>query len=315
MKNDQELLKEYISVLLEQETAVQQEGYDWWYAGTDVLGLGKKKGFLTPFFNVAKTALAGLLDVGVHVVGLIKTVIGAVRNSVIPFVKKDLDAINQETKARSEKIRQEFKDVYDHTDRIIQGDDFQVLLFALNPAAYLVGKAADIAKTTIDKTKISEPSVKAAKSKTQQLLDALLENKTEVKKLISERATKAQVIDAVNSGEKAKELLGVSTAALAARLKSVVEKVNAFAAIESLEELQRTVGKDLKLKSMEKLKPEDRKTTEEEILDSARDEYIANMVGQLKTELSAIEAISNNRAQKIANAYKRAIADLNAKKS
>jgi hypothetical protein len=58
MKNDQELLKEYVSELLEQEKNVQQEGYDWWYAGTDVLGLGKKKGFLTPFFNVAKTALA-----------------------------------------------------------------------------------------------------------------------------------------------------------------------------------------------------------------------------------------------------------------
>jgi hypothetical protein len=315
MKNDQELLKEYVSELLEQEKNVQQEGYDWWYAGTDVLGLGKKKGFLTPFFNVAKTALAGILDIGVHAVGLIKTVIGAVRNSVIPFVKKDLDAINRETKARSEKIRQEFKDVYDHTDSIIKGDDFQVLLFALNPAAYLVGKAAELAKVTVDKTVPQKASLKAAKSKTQSLLDSLLENKAEIKKLISEKASKEQVTSAVNSGEKAQELLAASTSALAARLKSVLDKTNSFDSIKSLEELQQVVGKDLKLKNMEKLKPEDKKTTEEELLDSAKDEYITNMITQLQSELKAIEAVSGRRAQKIVSAYKSAIADLNSKKS
>lgn len=48
MKSDQELLKEYVSVILKEETAQLEEGYDWWDAGTDVLGLGKKKGFLTP---------------------------------------------------------------------------------------------------------------------------------------------------------------------------------------------------------------------------------------------------------------------------
>lgn len=315
MKNDQELLKEYVSELLEQEKNVQQEAYDWWYQGTDVLGLTGKKGFLTPFFNVAKTALAGILDVGVHVVGLIKTVIGAVRNSVIPFVKKDLDAINRETKARSDKIKQEFSDVYKHTDDIIKGNEFQVLLFALNPAAYLVGKAADLAKVTVDKTVPQPARQKADKSKTQGLLDSLLENRAEIKKLISEKASKAQVVSAVNSGEKAKQLLAASTTALAVRLKGILDKTSSFESIKSLEELQQVVGKDLKLKNMEKLKPEDKKTTEEEILDSAKDEYITNMVTQLQSELKAIEAVSGRRAQKIVSAYKSAIADLNSKKS
>lgn len=317
MKSDQELLKEYVSVILKEETAQLEEGYDWWDAGTDVLGLGKKKGFLTPFFNVAKTALAGLLDVGVHVVGLVKTVVGAVRNSVIPFFKKDLDAINQETKARSQKIKQEFKDVYDYTDRALMGDDFQVLLFALNPAAYLVGKAGALAKSTIAKTEVPKASVKAAKSKTQGLLDSLLENenKAEVKRLITEKATKDQVIAAVNSGERAKDMLASSTAALSARLTNILSRANSFMSVATLDDLQQAVKKDLKLKNMEKLKPGDRKTTEEEILASAKDEYIANMVGQLEKELGAIKSISGSRAQKIVSAYKSVIADLNAKKS
>jgi hypothetical protein len=66
---------------------------------------------------------------------------------------------------------------------------------------------------------------------------------------------------------------------------------------------------------MEKLKPEDKKTTEEELLDSAKDEYITNMITQLQSELKAIEAVSGRRAQKIVSAYKSAIADLNSKKS
>jgi len=334
MKDSNKILREYVqAIVIENDESVIVEdawGGDYSFGGGDwmgpltnpILGLGPEGGgLLGPFLDVGKTALAGVLDMTNRVWGLLKTTLAAVTSAVIPFWDVEYDKINNTTEARTEKVMGKFSNVYDRTDKALQGDDFKALMIMVNPVGYMFSLGAEAA--------LEKSSAKGAelRDKATDKLDGLQdllhqfigskgiakENKRYFwdKNLMLERADKSAIKKAVEQSQLAQELHVAGEEILVARLKDVVQSVDKFGQNNSLEQLQTTLKKDFKLANIDKLEDEDESDAQAEILDSAKKDYKKMAAAALSAEAELIKQLGGNRADKILSLYASVISKLN----
>lgn len=139
------LLREYIRQSLLNEDMGGFGGgdmggpYGMDYTGGDQSKLAKV--FLTPFTDVVKTATGKAKEVSTKAQTVAKVAIEAIATSVIPVISSDFDRIFDEEKQQIDKLRSEYKDVYDRTWTAIQDNDIMAAAFAYAPSAMVTAAA------------------------------------------------------------------------------------------------------------------------------------------------------------------------------
>jgi len=332
MKDSNKILREYVrSVVVENDKNVIVEfggdfGGAWMGPLTNkLLGVGKEGGgLLGPFLDIGKTALAGVLDVTNRVWGLLKVTLTAVTNAVIPFWDISYDKINNLTKERSKKIRGRFQHVFDRTDIASEGADFKATMLLLNPAAYILGKAAELVGPNVAALGAGAfEKVEKERGALQDLLGSFTgaaggmgmstENKHVHynKSLIFERADVADIKRAVEKSQLADEMHLAGTEILKARLKDVINDVNRIEQVDSLDQLQSLLKKDFKLANVDKLEDKDEDEARAEILNTAKQDYKKMHAAALEVEASMIQKMAGDRASDILSLYASVVSKLN----
>lgn len=137
MKDDEKLLREYVRGLLKENGDMY--GYEFASKGE------MYSGFIQPFVDVFKTAIGKSKEVTRKARTLLTVGLQAVLTTVVPFIGADYSDLFKKEKEDIDKIRDQYKDVYERTDKALRSNDAALLAFMAFPAAFLGFKAASMA--------------------------------------------------------------------------------------------------------------------------------------------------------------------------
>ena len=132
MKNKYEirLLREYLRVTLNEDyDGGGGSDYGMAYGSSDEM----MSTFIGPFTDVFKTAVGKTKEVTRKTRTLLHVGFTALITTFIPFIGTDYNSIFDKEKADIDKIRSQYKDVYDRTDKALGGNDAAMLAFMASP--------------------------------------------------------------------------------------------------------------------------------------------------------------------------------------
>lgn len=134
-KYEIQLLREYVRKTLNEEYDGGGGGspYGIAYGSPDEM----MDTFIGPFTDVFKTAVGKTKEVTRKTKTLLNVSFRTLISSFFPFIGQDYKSVFDEEKADIEKIRSEYKDVYDRTDKALASNDAAMLAFMANPAVAL----------------------------------------------------------------------------------------------------------------------------------------------------------------------------------
>lgn len=157
-ETDNRLLREYVRKALREDFG----GYGGDYAGigldVDSGPYGRSYGsnqdlydaFIGPWVDVFKTGLGKSKEITRSVWTAVDVVIGTVLTSIIPGLGRTYEDAFEDEKKDLEKIRSQYKDVYDKTDAVLGETDAAFVAFLASPALVLgklaAEKSPDVAK-------------------------------------------------------------------------------------------------------------------------------------------------------------------------
>lgn len=140
------LLREYIEHVLLNEDDFGGFGGDFGgpygvdFTGGDQSKLAKV--FVEPFTDVLKTAAGKGKELSTKAQTLAKVAFESIATTLIPVLSSDFDAIFSEDKRQMEKLKAEYKDVYDKTWTAIKDNDVLAAAFMYAPAAMITAGTA-----------------------------------------------------------------------------------------------------------------------------------------------------------------------------
>lgn len=151
----QRLLRSYIRTILKEE-AVEGGGYSpdmrdgmstWGTSGAGDI----YKIFVSPFTDVLKTTIGKTKEVMRRARTVLRVAFETVVTTFVPFVEDSYDEIFAKEKQDIEKIRGQYKDVYDRTSKAL-GGDAKVAAFLLAPGAVMAIDAVKAAPAAAAQT-------------------------------------------------------------------------------------------------------------------------------------------------------------------
>jgi len=277
---DKDLLKAYVHHLIKE--------YDG-SMGFDSGGMGAVYGtksdlfntFIKPFTDVAGTVVGKTKELARRGITLAQTVFVTIMTTLIPFLTDSYEEIFDEQARAIEKIRGEYQQYIDSTNKALRGDA-AMLAFIAFPGASLTGKLASLAPKTavgllgIATGGISDEILGASGPRSSGIFDSYVRS---YHKLMIEQDVKKSptLFDKLQSKKFVNKLLSrspqVYDVAKQAReiykkaLNDAVEEAKIVLSAKSLEEVEKIVGKNVhNVKDLQALTPDDRKREEEEIL-------------------------------------------------
>jgi hypothetical protein len=151
-QHNNRLLKEYIKQIVLEYEYDGMGSYDSTGMG---LGWGASQSdlfntFVAPFTDVVKVAVGQAKEIVRRSRTLLRVAFEAVMTTIIPFVEDSYDEIFKEEKADIERIRNEYKDVYDRTLKSFS--NLGAIGFFLTPGPFLLTKIASAGPSTVAKT-------------------------------------------------------------------------------------------------------------------------------------------------------------------
>lgn len=143
---NESLLREYVrGILTEDEYGMG--AFDYTDPGPYVSRFGTSQdlydAFVTPFVDVFKTAVGKTKEVAQATKTLLTVALQTVLTTLIPIYGYNYSSLFDEQEEKIEKIRNEYKDVYDRTESALENSDAGMLAFMASPiltSTYWVGK-------------------------------------------------------------------------------------------------------------------------------------------------------------------------------
>lgn len=136
---DRKLLKEYIRQILKEDGEYLSpgagEGSPYgvaWGSSEDLVST-----FITPFTDVFKTAVGQSKEITRKGRTLLTLSFSALISSFVPFIGSSYKKIFEEERSDLEKIRNEYKEVYERTDKVFSSNEAAFLAFMAAPAPTL----------------------------------------------------------------------------------------------------------------------------------------------------------------------------------
>jgi hypothetical protein len=133
-KNDALLLREYVKAILVEDESMGMGNYG---SAADMNAT-----FIQPFTDVFKTAAAETKMIGVKAKTVVWVGLQTVLTTLLPFYGYDYAEVFDKEKEEINKIKSEYKDVYDRTWNALKNSDAMMLAFMASPAIFLGGVAA-----------------------------------------------------------------------------------------------------------------------------------------------------------------------------
>jgi hypothetical protein len=147
MKSEQ-LLREYVLRVLSEDDGGVYGDLASFDAGMNPYGMNLGSGedlynvFVKPFADVATTAMGKGKELSQHAQTVVKVAFEAVATSIIPILSDSYSEIFAKEKERIDKIREEYKDVYQSNWDAFKDDDVMCTAFCYAPAAVLTARLA-----------------------------------------------------------------------------------------------------------------------------------------------------------------------------
>jgi hypothetical protein len=155
MKDNSKLLREYVRHVLSEEGDSATGSSDIARAGITASDLvtgpgghgGGKKGamymtFISPFVDVVKTAAGKAKELARESITTIQVALSVVLTTLIPALNARYDKIFSDRDKDIAKIRNEYKDVYERTNKALSSTDATVMAFLAAPQTMLAAWAA-----------------------------------------------------------------------------------------------------------------------------------------------------------------------------
>jgi hypothetical protein len=148
-KYEIQLLREYLRVTLNEDyDGGGGSDYGVAYGSPDEM----MSTFIGPFTDVFQTAVGKTKEITRKTRTLLNVSFKALLSTFFPFIGADYKSIFDEEKADIDKIRSQYKDVYDRTDKAMAGNDAAMLAFMVNPgvamSAWAVKQTPKVIKGT-----------------------------------------------------------------------------------------------------------------------------------------------------------------------
>jgi len=133
-KNNALLLREYVKAILVEDESMGMGNYG---SAADM-----NAAFIQPFTDVFKTAARETKLIGVTAKTVVWVGLQSVLTTLLPFYGYDYAEVFDKEKEEIDKIKSEYKDVYDRTWNALKSSDAMMLAFMASPAIFLGGVAA-----------------------------------------------------------------------------------------------------------------------------------------------------------------------------
>jgi hypothetical protein len=244
-----------------------------------------KKIFVQPFANAIGVATGKVKEMARRAIGLIQVAFEAVVTTIVPFLTDSYDEIFEKQEQDLEKIKGEYSSYYREVDEALRGDlaPFAFLAF---PGAALAGKfvedAPDAAKKILSVATggLSDDYLSGKRSKKSpgNLFNSYARSYAKLLREAEEGGEKEQTLaDKIGSKKFIEEMLdGSPTMRSASKeireiyrssLKKVYDEAAGVLGAKKIEDIEKATGKKIpKADEIKKLKPEERKRGEEELM-------------------------------------------------
>jgi len=330
LKNKQ-LLREYVKTCLKEDT---YGGYaDAGISASDIssasstygMSFGSKsdlaKTFIEPFTDVFKTAVGKTKELSRKVRTVVPVAIGTILSTLIPWVGVTYKEVFDEEKKDLEKIKSEYKEVYERTNKALSSSDAAFLAFMSSPSlaisAWAGSKAPDfisdvlsvatgglsndlfdkVKKINFDEVGIeTQRRVTGGGDKPRRRSESLVReaeqpSEEDIKKKIF--SDEKFIKKAIDSSPRMQEMQRTATELYRSSLNEIYDQVDTlFNRVKTLDDLKKVTKKPLpQMAEIEKLQGEERQKAEETLLQGTRkaikEFYIKNLTTQVETVLKA----------------------------
>ena len=326
---DHKVLREYVKQILREDDygGMMDMGgamgpYGVHIASNDAL----YKTFIKPFVDVVDVAAGKTKELSQKAQTLGKIAFETIGSTIFPWLSSDYAEIFQEEKSQIDKIKSQYREVYQATWDAFQTNDVAWTAFFCYPGAVFASALARktplvtlkmlsvFSGGTMDgflsrvQQKFSTESKKSNNNDSSSGGDKLpsptwesvlreddeKKQKQKPKKgpTLADVLTNEKVIKKALSSPTAQRIQKETREVVRGTLQSVFEHAQAVMSSKSFEELQKKIGKPLKgLEKLKDMKPEVRQAAEAQVLDTLKKSmtlfYVKNLEAQVKQALDA----------------------------
>ena len=306
------------------------------------------KTFVAPFTDVIKTAAGKTAELSARVQTAVKVAFEAVATTLVPALSSDYARIFATEKQKLDSIKQRYADVYRGTSGALLGNDVLVASFMFAPWAFLsaamVKKSPSAALAVVQVlgggNSVIERFVSQVKQRyggsggsdgkwssrespgadtwafegTQYVGCVIVEDaeggKEPKRPPLAQLLTSRKLRAALESSPIARKMGSDGHNVIQATLRDVLEKAKAVLGASSIEDLERSLGKQVPaLTGLKKLQDSERAQAEQEVLRrvraAMRKVYTANLKAQAKSAIEAGLARDNPYVKAYADAIKK----------
>lgn len=322
--SDEKLLKEYVkSIITEDDGGFGGFGgdmggmYGMDFTGGDQSRLAKV--FITPFTDVLKTAAGKGKEISTKAQTVAKVAFEALATTLIPVLASDYNSIFADEKQQIEKLRSQYKDVYDRTWTAIKDNDVLSAAFMYAPAAMITATVARKAPVPVLDTIsiLSGGKLDGFVSKVKKKLQLGDEKKMDDKDsgsfeeafiavggtLILEKSKKKQadvgkiltqkgVVSALQSSPIVQRMQASGQAAIRGTLEKLFDRMRDIQSAKSVQELGSKLGKQIPgVEKLQQIPEQERAQMEQALLQSAKEGAKKLYISQLQaTVQGAVKA-------------------------
>lgn len=327
-KLNERLLREYIASILREDDAGSIAGaaagmapYGMHYASKEQLYTT----FIGPIFDVFKTGAAETKQLAARGWTAAWVAFESIATSLIPILSSDYQKIFEAEQKNIQAIKNEYKDVYERTDKALQSNDAKILSLLAFPEAAVTksfitktpkvamdlisilsgGKLDDYLSKVKSKAGIKESHFRRSKNFLFEE-DEKKDKKNKKEKIIKflvDALTNEKVIEAIKDNPRVqrmkKDALEISSETTAA----VLERANALASAKSFQDLKTKLNLS-SIEGLEKLKDipaDERKQRETEVLTNLKKSMLEFYAKSLEKQAENFEGTG------LANQYDEAI--------
>ena len=316
MKNPREIsvLRKYIEQILREDDGSLAIDTGGMSGPMGTWGASKEdfyKTFIKPFADVVSTTAGKTKELARKGVTLVQVAFEAIATTLLPFLSASYDEIFAKEKKDIQKIKNEYKSVYDATNKALMNSDVAMLAFFAYPGTVITTNFAKkspkaskkilgivtggMSDKYLDKY-LEKLSSDESSSKKEEGIDFYLRGFVN---LLSEEKKSPKLSDVVASKKAVEKLLSISPAAAEMSrnaqeiykktLNDAYEQALSILSAKSVEEIEKIVGK--KLKGTEKLRdidPKEKEAGERQLLITVKKSIKELYTKRLQKEISDV---------------------------
>jgi hypothetical protein len=251
--------------------------------------------FVMPFVDPFITAYSELKKVSVNTVTLIRTMLTAAANTLVMIIPDNYDKIFAARRAKLDKIKQQYSDVYKRTWNAFKHEDFLVSAFFYDPKTFLTLQTAmrtpsaiiDLAGTLSGG--VTDAAIDSMKKFFEdKTIDGYVLVEAEKTREMKGKKLLAKLFNKALASDKAEDMQAQTRKAMDEAYDIIVQQVEEISRAKSLEQLEKLFGEELIDKSkLSKLSAEEKQKTvgiERELLNQvkklAKQVYVGNLTNE-----------------------------------